>query len=133
MHQLNRIELIGTIGSAHLTNIANDRVANFTVCTNYSYTDKNNGREVIDTTWHNVLTFESYKFVDFDAIKKGNKIHIIGRLASRPFVDSENNNITSFVVSAYIVESIRDFEIENGFYAEKENIKYKQSKIRNHD
>ena len=49
MEQLNRIELIGTIGQVRLTEVADTRLARFSVATNVAYRSKD-GAAVIETT-----------------------------------------------------------------------------------
>ena len=57
MEQLNRVELIGHIGSISINRISGNLYGRFSVATSYAYKSKD-GTPVIDTTWHNVLAWQ---------------------------------------------------------------------------
>lgn len=115
--QLNRIELIGLIGSVNTRSIGdNDMVANFSVATNYAYYNSNN-QPVIETTWHSVTAFKSGKDIDFDAIAKGNNIHVIGRLKQEKYTDINNIDRVFTNVVASAVEAIPQNECDEGLTA----------------
>ena len=79
MEQINRIELLGTVGSVRLQNVADKRMAKFTMVTNRAYKNKE-GAPVIETQWHNVTAFEGKNIRDLDRICKGRAVHVWGRL-----------------------------------------------------
>ena len=79
MEQLNKVELIGTVGSVYVKEFGTTKVANFSVATNYAYKDRD-GAAVIDTSWHNVTAWEGRNIHGLDRITKGSKLHVIGRL-----------------------------------------------------
>lgn len=115
--QLNRIELIGIIGNVRTRNVGgNDIVANFSVATNYAYYYNNS--PVIETTWHNVVAFKSGKDIDFDAIVKGGKIHVIGRVRQKLYVDINNENKSYFEIAASTVEAVPQYECDEGLTAQ---------------
>ena len=115
--QLNRIELIGIIGNVVTRSISdNDMVANFSVATNYVYYYNNN--PIIETTWHNVVAFKSGKDIDFDAIVKGGKIHVIGRVRQKLYVDINNEKRSSFEIVASTVEAVPQYECDEGLIAQ---------------
>ena len=115
--QLNRIELIGIIGNVVTRSISdNDMVANFSVATNYAYYYNNS--PVIETTWHNVVAFKSGKYIDFDAIVKGGKIHVIGRVKQELYVDINNEKKSLFKIVASTVEAIPQYECDEGLTAQ---------------
>ena len=49
MEQLNKVELIGTVGSVYVKDFGNTRCVNFSVATNQCYKDRE-GCPVIETT-----------------------------------------------------------------------------------
>lgn len=115
--QLNRIELIGIIGNVRTRSVSgDDMVANFSVATNYAYYYNNS--PVIETTWHNVIAFKSGKDIDFDAIVKGGKIHVIGRVKQEPYVDINNEKKYLFKIVASKVEAIPQDECDEGLIAQ---------------
>jgi len=117
--QLNRIELIGTIGDVRIANISydNKHVANFSVATNFVY--KDSGTPILETTWHHVVAFEGGKDIDFDAIAKGKNIHVIGRLKTELYTDYNNIEKVYYKVVASTVEAVPEYECNNGFIAEE--------------
>ena len=54
MEFINRIELVGVVGTIRRQSFSGRTVANFSVVAEYAYKDKNGG-DVIETTWHNVV------------------------------------------------------------------------------
>lgn len=115
--QLNRIELIGVIGNVRTRSVSgDDMVANFSVATNYAYYYNNN--PIIETTWHNVVAFKSEKDIDFDAIVKGGKIHVIGRVKQEPYVDINNEKKFLFKIVASKVEAVPQYECDEGLIAQ---------------
>ena len=115
--QLNRIELIGIIGNVVTRSVSgDDMVANFSVATNYAYYYNNN--PIIETTWHNVVAFKSEKDIDFDAIVKGGKIHVIGRVKQEPYVDINNEKKFLFKIVASKVEAVPQYECDEGLIAQ---------------
>ncbi len=79
MEQINRIELLGIVGSVRLQYINDKQMAKFTVATNRAYKNKE-GAPVIDTQWHNVTAFEGKNVQDLDKIEKGRAVKVRGRL-----------------------------------------------------
>lgn len=115
--QLNRIELIGVIGNVNTRSVSgDDTVANFSVATNYAY--YYNNYPIIETTWHNVVAFKSEKDIDFDAIVKGGKIHVIGRVKQEQYVDINNEKSSFFKIVASKVEAVPQDECDEGFTAQ---------------
>lgn len=86
---LNKIMLIGNLGNDAETRFTTNNlsVTTFSLATSRSYKGKD-GNWVNETTWHNVV---SYNLPDFfkDALKKGKKFYIEGRLSKRDYTDKE--------------------------------------------
>lgn len=90
MEQLNKVELIGIIGTVRVQTVLDTRYANMSVATNFAYKDKE-GKPVVETTWHNVKVWESPDIKCLDKLKKGEKIHILGRIRIRNYTDQNGN------------------------------------------
>ena len=106
MEELNRIELRGWVGSVSIIVVGDTRVAHFSVATNLVYKG-GNGEPVIETTWHNVTAWEKNKdIVPLDSIRKGDAIHIIGRVRRQDFVASDGTERYSYEVLASKVETV---------------------------
>ena len=79
MEQLNRIELLGIVGSVNVKDFGTTRCVNFSEATNHAYKDRE-GCPVIETTWHRVIAWDSPDTKDAFRIGKGIQVHVIGRL-----------------------------------------------------
>lgn len=93
MEQLNKVELKGIVGSVYVKTFGNSKVTNFSLATNFVYT-QSNGTPVIETTWHRVVSW------DCPEIEKGARVYVLGRLRSTRYTDIEGISHTSFEVIA---------------------------------
>lgn len=86
---LNKIMLIGNLGQDSETRFTTNNVSvtNFSLATTYSYKGKD-GNWVDETTWHNVVGFNLSDFFK-DALKKGRKFYVEGRLTKREYTDKD--------------------------------------------
>jgi len=86
---LNRIMLIGNLGRDAETRFTTNNVSvtNFSLATTHSYKGKN-GEWVNETTWHNITAFNLSDYFK-EALKKGKKIYVDGRLTKRDYTDKE--------------------------------------------
>ena len=94
--QLNKVELLGTVGSIGVTKVGYGRIARFSVATNYCYKSKD-GIPVIETTWHTCVVSEGSK-VDLDKIQKGSQVRLSGRLRAQRYIDQNGHERQSFEV-----------------------------------
>ena len=69
MEQLNKIEIRGIIGSVHVKDFTNAKVANISVATNYTYNAKDGGI-IVETTWHSVVAWEGKDIQNLSQLKK---------------------------------------------------------------
>ena len=99
MEHLNKIELMGTVGSVYVKDFGNAKVTNFSVATSYSFTGKD-GTPVIETTWHRVVSW------DCPEISKGSRVHLLGRLRARRFTDANGVQQYAYEVLANVVKVI---------------------------
>ena len=82
----NHAELVGRLGADVIVNhlASGGRVANMSVATDESYTDRNSGRKVDKTEWHRVVTFQDGLIDMLERhAKKGRLVHIEGKLQTR--------------------------------------------------
>ncbi len=98
---LNKIMLIGNLGNDAETRFTtnNTSVTTFSLATTNSYKGKD-GNWVNETTWHNVV---SWSLPDFykEALKKGKKFYVEGRLTKRDYTDKEG-------IKRYVTEVISE-------------------------
>lgn len=86
---LNRIMLIGNLGRDAETRMTQNNLAitSFSLATTNSYKGKD-GEWVNETTWHNVVVFSASDYMK-EALKKGAKFYVEGRLTKRDYNDKE--------------------------------------------
>jgi len=87
---LNKVMLIGNLGKDAETRFTTNNVSvtTFSLATSYSYKGKD-GNWVNETTWHNVVSFNTSDFMK-DNLKKGRKFYVEGRLSKRDYTDKDN-------------------------------------------
>lgn len=104
MECLNKVELIGLVGSVNKRNICGINHCRFSVATNYAYRD--GATPVIETTWTQVVVFEGGAIKELPNLEKGDKIHVVGRLRSARFTDANGNDMVSYEVVAKTLEKV---------------------------
>ncbi len=88
---VNRIELRGNVGQdARVTVVGNNTVARFNMATNEVFKDRS-GNIKEETTWHSVVVWAGRGMPDFNRIKKGTPVHVIGRLRINKFMTAEGD------------------------------------------
>lgn len=105
MEHLNRIELRGVVGGAKTQVISGTRMSKFSVATSRAYRDKD-GVAQIDTTWHNIVAWESDKVHDLEKITSGSKVYVVGRLHTQKYVAADGLEKTYYEVIASKVKLI---------------------------
>ena len=103
MEFINRIELAGVVGRIQRQTVSSQKMANFSLVTEYGFKDKSSC-SVIETTWHNVVAWKSEKIPSLDGIERGSYVRVIGRLRARRYTDSSGESRTLYEVVASGVE-----------------------------
>jgi len=90
MAGVNKVILIGNLGKdpeiRHLDNGV--AVANFSLATTESYTNKQ-GDRVNQTEWHNIVLWRGLADIAEKYLKKGNSVYIEGKISTRKWEDKE--------------------------------------------
>ena len=93
MAGVNKVILIGNLGKdpevRHLDNGV--AVANFSLATTESYTNKQ-GDRVNQTEWHNIVLWRGLADIAEKYLKKGNSVYIEGKISTRKWEDKEGNS-----------------------------------------
>ena len=92
----NRVQLIGRIGQAPeiKTLEGGNKVANFSMATNESYTNKK-GEKVENTQWHKITAWGTTATIIEKYVVKGQEIAVEGKLQHRSYDDK--NGVTHYV------------------------------------
>lgn len=104
MEFINRIELVGVVGTIRKQTYSGRMAANFTVVTEYAYKDKNGG-SVIETMWHNVVAWQNGD-MPLDLIERGTSVCVQGRLRCRRYTGEKGEPRTSYEVIAASVNIV---------------------------
>lgn len=85
---LNRIELRGNVGQdARIAKVGDTSVARFNIATNETFKDRQ-GALKEETTWHSITAWNGKGMPDFNKIKKGVCVSVIGRLRCNRYTSS---------------------------------------------
>ena len=86
---LNKIMLIGNLGKDAETRFTTNNVSitTFSLATSHSYKGKD-GNWINETTWHNIKSFSLSEYFK-EALKKGKKVYVEGRLTKREYTDKD--------------------------------------------
>ena len=100
MEQLNKVELIGVVGSVKINKMGDALCARLSVVTNFAYKDRNGGA-IVETTWHNVVAFDGKDKDCLEDIQKGMTVNVVGRLRNVRFigVDGEDRTVTEILAN----------------------------------
>lgn len=119
---LNKIMLIGNLGQDAETRFTTNNLAitSFSIATTHSYKGKD-GNWVNETTWHNVIGFSVPDYLK-DALKKGKKFYVEGRLSKRDYTDKEGvKRYVTEVISEKIINLESRGESSSAGYSEQSN------------
>ncbi len=89
---INKVILIGNLGSDPDVRYmdGNRVVANFSLATNESYTDKE-GNKITQTEWHRVEMWDGLAKIAEKYLKKGKLIYLEGKIKTDRWTDKEGN------------------------------------------
>ena len=80
---LNKVTLIGRLGqNPDVREVGTSKVANFSIATDESYTDRN-GNKVDKTEWHRIVMWNKAAETAERYLKKGSLVYIEGKLETR--------------------------------------------------
>lgn len=89
MASLNKVMIIGNLGRDPeiRTTPSGAKVANFSVATNESYTDRN-GQRVDRTEWHRMVLWRGLADIAEKYLRKGSTAYFEGKLSTRSWEDT---------------------------------------------
>lgn len=90
---VNTTYLMGRVGKdpeVRTAGQSNSKVAQFSLCTGGKYKTQD-GREVDDTAWHNIVAWRNLADLADKYIKKGSQVMIVGHITYREYTDNNGN------------------------------------------
>ena len=103
--QLNKVELVGTVGSVAVNRVGDKKNVRLSLATEYSYRD-GSGNAIVEVTWHNITGWEGPAVNGFEDNSKGDRLHVIGRLRQFRFTSSDGTERTVYEVIASRLEKV---------------------------
>ena len=105
MAGINKVILVGNLGQKPEVKYASNgnAIANITIATSESWTDKNTGQKQEKTEWHRVGVFGKPAEVIAKYCDKGSKVYVEGKLQTRKYQDKSGADryTTEIVVSGF--------------------------------
>ena len=102
----NRVTLIGNLGQDPETKSTETgkKVTHFTLATKDGYKN-NEGQRITETTWHNIVAWNSLADVADKFLKKGKEVAVEGRIVYRNYEDKQGvtKYITEIVLSDLVL------------------------------
>ncbi|CAM3901278.1 single-stranded DNA-binding protein [Rheinheimera salexigens] len=88
---INKVILIGNLGQDPEVRYMpqGGAVANFTIATSESWTDKATNEKKEQTEWHRIVIYNRLAEIAGQYLKKGSKVYIEGKLKNRKWTDKE--------------------------------------------
>ncbi len=86
---MNRIELRGNVGQdARVTHVGDNTVVRFNMATNETFKDRS-GNLKEETTWHSIVAWNGRGMPDFNRIRKGTMVYVLGRLRVNKYTTAD--------------------------------------------
>lgn len=94
MAGVNRVIIIGHLGNdPEIRTMPNgEMIANISVATSESWTDKNTGEKKTQTEWHRIVLYRRLAEIAGQYLKTGSQVYIEGRLKTRKWQDSNGQD-----------------------------------------
>jgi single-strand DNA-binding protein len=91
MSSVNKAIIVGNLGRDPDVKRTPDgtAVANLSVATSESWTDKNSGDRRERTEWHRVVVWNKLAEIAEKYLKKGSKVYLEGKIATRKWTDQQ--------------------------------------------
>ena len=94
MAGINKVIIVGNLGNDPeiRTMPTGEQVANITVATSESWTDKNSGEKKTQTEWHRIVLYRRLAEIAGQYLHKGSQVYVEGRLKTRKWQDSNGQD-----------------------------------------
>lgn len=94
MAGVNKVIIVGHLGNdPEMRTMSNgEQVANISVATSESWTDKNSGEKKTQTEWHRIVFYRRQAEICGQYLQKGSQVYIEGRLKTRKWQDNNGQD-----------------------------------------
>ena len=94
MAGVNKVIIVGNLGNDPEVRYAanGSAIANISIATSESWTDKNSGDKQEKTEWHRVVMFNRLGEIAGEYLRKGSKVYVEGKLQTRKWQDNSGQD-----------------------------------------
>ena len=94
MAGINKVIIVGNLGNdPEIRTMPNgEQIANISVATSESWTDKNTGEKKTQTEWHRIVLYRRLAEIAGQYLTKGSQVYIEGRLKTRKWQDQNGQD-----------------------------------------
>ena len=94
MAGINKVIIVGNLGNDPEIRAmpTGEQVANITVATSESWTDKNSGEKKTQTEWHRIVLYRRLAEIAAQYLHKGSQVYVEGRLKTRKWQDNNGQD-----------------------------------------
>ncbi|GAA3958037.1 single-stranded DNA-binding protein [Mucilaginibacter dorajii] len=101
----NSVRLVGNLGMDPEVKVfdTNKKMVRLSIATNESYKN-DKGEKITDTTWHNLIMWNTTAKLAEDLLKKGDEVAVEGKLTNRSYTDKEGikRYVSEIVVNDFL-------------------------------
>ena len=98
----NRVQLIGNLGQDPEIKVleSGKKVVRFNIATKEEYKNAS-GQKISESTWHNIVAWDTLADIASKYLKKGNEVAVEGRLSYRTYDDKngETRYVTEIILN----------------------------------
>ena len=94
MAGINKVIIVGNLGNdPEIRTMPNgEMIANISVATSESWTDKNTGEKKTQTEWHRIVIYRKLAEIAAQYLHKGSQVYVAGRLETRKWQDNNGQD-----------------------------------------
>lgn len=123
MAGINKVIIVGNLGNdPEMRTMPNgEAVANISVATSESWTDKNTGERREVTEWHCIVFYRRYAEICGQYLRKGSKIYIEGKLRTRKWQDQNGQERYTTEIQGELLQMLDSRNATNSVDGQQSN------------
>lgn len=106
MATLNRIQLLGNIGSVDIKEFNNGKIVNATLATSDRYTDRE-GNKQEETIWHRITFIGKLADIASQFVEKGDPVLVEGKMRYRKYTAQDGKEVSVAEVLASNLQMLK--------------------------
>ncbi|MGQ0286316.1 single-stranded DNA-binding protein [Pasteurellaceae bacterium 22721_9_1] len=123
MAGINKVIIVGRLGNdPEIRTMPNgEAVANISVATSESWTDKNTGERREVTEWHRIVFYRRQAEVAGEYLRKGSQVYVEGRLRTRKWQDQSGQERYTTEIQGDVMQMLDSRNANQGGFAPQDN------------